>query len=717
MIRAKPIDPALEAELARGVDLHRAGRLAEAETAYRAVLARAPEHAHALNYLGTLLAASGRPKEGLDLLRRSVKRAAAVPELHLNLADALANAGQLEAAEGPLRKALQLRRTPEALAKLGTVLLRQGKARLATHQLEQALKLDPALVQARQNLGILRAQLGNMTEAAALLRGAVALAPSFVDALNALAMVEHRTNRLNDAAARLRRVQAVMPLFASALTNLATVLDAQGRTRESARLLRQALTLTPGDPSVWGNLANLAQDRGRPAEAEELLGRALSLRVGDASLWSNLGRSLNVQGRSAEAAGCYRRALELDPGHVGARSNLLFAMTYASETTNEELFGAVTRTLQGMRVKIRERPGRRPRSGRLRVGVVSADLRDHPVGRNVLGIFEHHREVELHAYADSLADDETTGGFRRHADGWRISAGLSDAALAEQMRRDGIDVVLLLAANTAGNRPLLAAERGAPVQVSFHDLLSSGIPAMDWWITDAVLHPETTTERFVERLWRLPTFYLHRPPAEAPDPGPPPSAGRGVVTFGSFNHPAKLTPTVASLWARVLHAAPGSSLLLKYLDIYADGAVRGRYEALFAAHGIGAERLDFRTGRLARREQMELLRQVDIALDPFPFNGSTTSFEALWMGVPLVTLAGERFLGRVGASVLSAIGQNFLVAADETSYVDIAAALAADASRLASLHRDLRAQVLASPICDAPSYTRTFEAALLAMAS
>jgi protein O-GlcNAc transferase len=262
----------------------------------------------------------------------------------------------------------------------------------------------------------------------------------------------------------------------------------------------------------------------------------------------------------------------------------------------------------------------------------------------------------------------------------------------------------------------VAAWGAAPVQVSFHDLTTSGLEAMDWWMTDAVLHPEGTRERFSERLWRLPHFYLHRPPDEAPEVGALPCEARGGVTFVSCNNPAKLTPDVVRLWSRVLAAVPGSRLMLKYKDWFADEMLRRRFLGLFAREGIGPERLEMRGGDLGRFDQLALLNEADVALDPFPFNGSTTSFEALWMGVPVVTLAGERFVGRVGASVLAALKLDELVATDEAGYVARAVALAEDRARLALLRRTLRPTLAASPLCDAPGYTRIFEDALVAMA-
>jgi predicted O-linked N-acetylglucosamine transferase (SPINDLY family) len=252
--------------------------------------------------------------------------------------------------------------------------------------------------------------------------------------------------------------------------------------------------------------------------------------------------------------------------------------------------------------------------------------------------------------------------------------------------------------------------RPAPIMVGAHDLGTSGMPEIAYWLTDPVLHPGDTREPFVETLVRLPCFYLQTPPADAPEVAPrPPALGR--IAFVSANNPAKLSPATIALWSRVLEAVPGATLMLKFADAFADPATRRRHLDAFARHGIPAGRLALLSGNRDPRHHLATVGEADIALDPFPFNGSTTSFEALWMGLPVVTLAGSCFVGRVGVSLLAAVGLSELVARDEDDYVRIAQALAADPAKLAALRSELRARVSASPLCQPASYARTVEAA------
>ena len=305
-----------------------------------------------------------------------------------------------------------------------------------------------------------------------------------------------------------------------------------------------------------------------------------------------------------------------------------------------------------------------------------------------------------------------TERFRGIAERWRWVGGQDEHRIAAQIREDRIDVLVMMAPHTADNRPLVAALKPAPVQVALYDLTTTGMAAVDAWITDPLIHPPgETTERFVETLVRVPCLVNHAAPSPSPPLMRPPSAGSGRVTFGSFNNPAKVTDRVIALWAEVLDAVPGSRLLLKYLSRYGSPEMARLIGDRFAAHGIGPDRLELRSGRLPRMAQLALLNEVDIALDPFPFNGCTTTFEALWMGVPVVTLEGSRFLGRMSGSFLRHVGLGDLVAGDAAAYVGVAAGLAGDLDRRSALRRELRGRLLASPLCDADAHARSLVAA------
>ncbi len=600
-------------------------------------------------------------------------------------------------------------RLSEAVAAHG-----RGELDQALRLYQQALLADPLNADALNLSGLALVHRGAFAGAASFLVRAIVVDPGFAEALNHFALVLLRTGQAIAALRILLRALAVRPTFVEAHANCGGALFELGEWKQAVGCYDRALAIRPDYADAHANRANALQLMGALDEAQPGYRRSLAFRPDLAEAHSNLASLDQAEGDLVTAIGRFRRALALKPA-PWLHSNLLFCLSYDGRISGEAFFAEFRRweaeyTSPATPPALADPDPER----RLKVGWTSADFRDHPVARNVIGILERRDRSRHEAvlYASVRAADAMTDRFRATADGWRDVLGVSDVDVVRQMRADRLDVLVVLAGHTGHNRLAVAAHRPAPIQVSFHDLATSGLKAMDAWITDPVLHPVTTGERFTERLVRLPCFYLHEPPADAPEPGPVPALAAGHVTFGSCNNTSKHTPEVFALWAEVLKAVPGSRLLLKYLNRYASARLRRRIEGTFAGHGIDPGRIEFLTGDVGRRDQLAVLRRVDIALDPFPFNGSTTTFEALWMGVPVVTLAGERFLGRVGASVLHQIGLDDLVANDVESYVARAAGLAADPDRLASLRAGLRERVAASPLCDVDAHARSFESAL-----
>jgi len=350
---------------------------------------------------------------------------------------------------------------------------------------------------------------------------------------------------------------------------------------------------------------------------------------------------------------------------------------------------------------------------RLRIGYLSSDFRNHPVGSNVLPLLSSHdrEKFEVFCYADVSRPDAMTERFQSCADHWRPIAGKPDSEVAAMVRADGIDVLVCLAGRFDGNRPLVCVYRPAPVQVSFHDGATSGLEEMDYWLTDGFLHPPGTPEIFTEELCRLAVFYQYPPIAEAPTVETLPADQAEFVTFGSFNNPAKINADVIDLWARVLESVPGSRLLLKFKNLYGQASLQGRVSESFAACGIEPDRIMFEASSDTSAEHLGRYGAVDIALDTFPFNGATTTFQALWMGVPVVSLCGETFISRAAGSMLHHVGLGDLAVDTPEAYVASARDLAGNLERRRSLRESLRERVAASPLCDAPAYARSMETA------
>jgi len=561
------------------------------------------------------------------------------------------------------------------------------------------------------------------------------------------------------ALAALMRLAAKSPRDAEVAGMLSMVLSRLGRHEPALFYARRAVELVPDHPRLLLNLATSGRAALPPAEAMAALQRAVVLAPGDLEIRLSLVNELLVSHRAAEAAehcrvglaagpnaaisvsyanallalgdveGCVtllREAKARFPDDATLAAFLPMAMCYlwgADPAERAAAHRAYGRLLDRTRPAISlSHQGVKDPERRLRVGFVSPDLRSHSVAFFVEPFFEHHdrRAFEVVAYATGLCDDATSARLRGHAALWRDAAGLTDVGLARLANAERVDVLVDLAGHTLYNSLPAFNLRPAPVQATYCGYPdSTGVSAMGYRIVDARTDPPGAADTYAtERLWRLdPCFLCYRPPEGAPAPTRDAAAagsGSGGVVFGSFNASKKVNRTLIGVWARVLHAVPGSRLLLKAQD-FNDPTIPAGMRERFAAHGIGPERLDLLAGTKGIAEHLALYARMDIALDTLPYNGTTTTCEALHMGVPVVTMAGDSHPGRVGVSLLGTLGLDELIAPDVDGYVAIAAALAADPARLASYRSTLRGRLSASPLCDGPGFAARFGDALRGM--
>lgn len=516
-----------------------------------------------------------------------------------------------------------------------------------------------------------------------------------------------------------QRALALAPDDARIHNQLGVLADATYDLFTAVSALGRALALEPLNTMVLGNLAGILARFGMVEPARRASHRTLALVPGDAAAHNNLAHVLKGAGYLTVGLAAYRRALAIRP-QSAVHSNLLFSMSYDDTLTSEEIFAEYrrwdcryARRYDDKKPAVLTNPAEPER--RLVVGYLSPDYREHPLGRILSALFEHHdpTAVQVNAYASVRSSDGVTRACQSRAAIWRPIVGLSDDDVAEQIRKDGVDILVVFGGHAADNRLLVAARRPAPIQIVFNES-PTGMAAIDHWITDPVLHPPGgagTTERVRENLLRLPCLFLQPGIEDAPPVADPPLLKSGRLTFGSFSNPAKLSPTALTAWAFALRAVPGARLLLKYVDWYGDLLVQERIAEHFERHGVDAGRISFLAGDHDRNSQLELWHEVDIALDPFPFAGWTSTFEALWMGVPVITLVGERLAGRLGLAVLERVGLPDLAARRPEEFGTIAAMLAADRPRLTALRHDLRRRMQASPLCDGRVQARYFEAA------
>jgi len=549
------------------------------------------------------------------------------------------------------------------------------------------------------------------------LQMAAELLPDDAEAHNNLGLALQDIGQLNSAVASYRRALKINPDDAEVCNNLGTALQDLGQLDAAVDNYCLALKLQPEYAVGYNNLGVAFQGLRRLDDALTCYHRALEINPDYAEAHCNLGTALASHGQLDDAIACYRRALEIKPDSLDANRSYLMALLYHPDITAEELFSKLTSFAVRMCSCLRETghpfPNSREQHRKLRIGYVSSDFRYHPVGRNIMPLIGCHdrSKFEIYLYGNVLRPDRITEWFKSTVAAWRSIVGISDQVAAEMIRRDEIDILVLLAGRFDDNRPLIAACRAAPVQVSFHDPVTSGLKAMDYLFTDHVLSPRETKERFTESLFHLPTFYVHPPSINMPAVGLPPAREKGYVTFGSFNNPAKVNEQVVALWSRVLHTVPGSRLTIKYQNIFGNEGMRQRFLGLFLSHGIEAQRLDLVSASDTGGQHLARYAGIDIALDTFPFTGSTTTFEALWMGVPVVSLLGDHMVARWSGAMLRKLKLDELVARDEAGYVNIAQGLAQDLDRLEALRFSLRERVAGSPLCDERGRTHQIERA------
>lgn len=434
-----------------------------------------------------------------------------------------------------------------------------------------------------------------------------------------------------------------------------------------------------------------------------------------------MGNVLKDLGRVEEAIPCYQKAIAIEPDNASVRSGLLFAQNYLSDQPGEVLlrdareYGELA-SRQARSFTSWTSPTEKGKM--LRVGLVSGDFCRHPAGyfvENVMAGISRRSppNIELYGYASHFKEDDLTQRVRANCAGWKVLAGIADEQAAKMIHDDQIDILIDLSGHTAHHRLSMFAWRPAPVQLTWLGYFATtGLTQIDYLIADDWSLPESEEVNFVEKIWRLPgTRLCFTPPQDDVSVNELPALANGFVTFGCFNHLGKMNDAVVALWARVLHASPGSRLFLKSPPL-AQAGVREAIVGRFDRHGIEAGRLTFE-GISSRKVYLEASWRVDIALDPFPYPGGATSAESLWMGVPVLTMAGTRFLSRQGSGILNAVGLADWIAADEEDYVLRAGKHASDITALASLRKGLRTKALASPLFDADQFAAHFEAAML----
>lgn len=594
--------------------------------------------------------------------------------------------------------------TPKRLA------LQEGRYR-------EALAQDPSDSRACHLLGLLCFQTGRTDEALELIRRSVELDPDRAEFVDNLAAVLGTLGRLEESLAASDRAVALRPNCAKSHVNRGVTLEKLGRPSDAIAAYRRGIEVSAGRPVATNhlNLANALRAVGEVNEAEAQCRRTVELDPRCAPAWHGLANVLAMQSRSDDAVAALRRAVELEPTNPTLHSALLYALHYVADISPVEIFEEHVRWARhhapkpdlGREPFVFDRSPRR----KLRVGYVSPDFRHHSVATFFEPLLRHHDHGQLEVILYSATDrpDGRTIGLGALADGLVDIAQMNDATAAARIRSDEVDVLVDLTGHMAGGRLGIFARRPAPVQVTYvgHPN-TTGMASMDYRLSDPVLDPPGghSDARHAETLIRLPRIFgCYQLPEEEIAPGPLPATLNGRVTFGCLNNPAKVTQRAVDVWCEILHAVPGARLVLL--------AHRSKHLlGLFALRGIdpAGDRLEL-LGRLGRRAYLEAHRRIDVALDTFPYNGQTTTCDALWMGVPVIGLRGDTYVSRMGLDLLGHVGLDDLVAGTTAEYRQVAVGLASDLERLTMLRRTLRGRLCSSPITDGRALAREVESA------
>jgi len=646
--------PSLDEALQMAMTRHRAGQFDVAAEMYRQIIEQVPQHPDAWHLLGTLEHQRGNDLRALELIERAISLSDSQSTYYSNRGDTLRALGRLPEAEKSLRRAVEL---------------------------------DPTFADGWNNLGLVLDALGQPLAAIEAFDRALAVRPGYPEVLNNRGLMYERLGRKAEALVDYQETLRRKPDYAQAHNNLGSLYHHQGQFEPAQRCYEEAIRLFPNYSEALGNLGLV--------------------------LWA--------RGQQEEAAVMFRRAVTANPKNTSSFSNLLLNEQYRTGATPAgllDLHGQWDRQF-GEPLKSEWRPHGNSRAldRTLRLGFISADLYRHPVASLLEQVFERldRRQFAIHVYSNRLAEDDVSAKLQRSTAAWTVTAGWPDAAIAERIRADQIDILFDLSGHTGGNKLQVFARKPAPVQVSWLGYVgTTGLAAIDYLLTDAAMVPPEFDRFYRETVVRLPEgaacFTL---PDDLPPVAPPPRVERGYVTFGSFNNPAKLTRQVTDTWAQILRQVPESRIVLKFRGLD-EPTTSADFRGRFAAAGIDLSRVELR-GRSTMAEMLQEYGDIDLALDPFPYNGGTTTMLAFAMGVPVISVPGDTVASRQTLSVARSIGFTDSIAANLDEYVALAVRLAGDPAKLVEWRGRLREQVLAAPFFNIDRWIPSFEQALRTM--
>jgi len=739
----------------QGHALEAQGKLDEAMQCYREAIRLAPNPARGHLNRGNVLLLQGDLQGALDAFRTALVHQPDYAGAYYNIGNALLGNRQLDEAVASYRSALRIKPDyAEVHCSLGVALHEQGKLEEAAQSQRQALAFAPDFVEAHSNLGNALQAIGELQEAVACYHKALELKPDFADVHNNLGKILQKIGKpenamasylralqlkpdsaeihcnlgvalmelgqLRDAAASYRRALQIKPDFVDAYCNLGIALEELGELDSAVASFIRALQLNPDFSQAYCNLGNTLMNLGQYDNAAKNCRQAIKIKPDFVDAYCNLGIALTFLGQLDDAMAYFRRALEIKPDHVEARDGMLFSLNYTANHTSSyrieqaRQYGRVIAAQVSARFTAWECDAQ---PERLRIGLMSGDFLSHPVGFFLEGLLAHINpaRIELIAYPTYHKHDELTSRIRPYFSLWHPLFGKNGVDSARQIHTDGVHILIDLSGHTSHNRLPVFAWKAAPVQASWLGYFATtGVAEIDYFLADEVGIPKDLQLQFTESIWYLPdTRLCFTAPKNDLPVASLPALKNGHITFGCFQNLAKAGDNVLETWGKILAALPDAKLRIQCKQLSKPEQVEQFLQHL-QRYGIDNSRVTTR-GLTNRATYLAAHAEVDLILDTFPYPGGTTTCEALWMGVPTLTLAGDSLLERQGASLLTAAGLAQWVATSKEDYVTKAVAFSSDLKHLAELRAGLRQQVLASPLFDAPRFARNFEDALWGM--
>ena len=719
-----------------GVVQAQQGNYTQAVTTFQKALQHIPDSVEILNNLGLALSRQGENAQAIDCYRRVLSRGPNNPHGHYNLGLALKSAGDREEAAKHFREALRIQPDfVEAMNDLANTLVEQDRLVDAVALYQQALHVRPQYAEAHHNFGVVLTKLERFSEAIDHYREAVRFKPDFRDAHNNLGSLLARDGRWSEAAGHYYQVLRLQPNNTVAYTSVGRALAQQGKHAEALTFYQRALQLSPNEPLAHCDVGDALADMYELDQAVAAYKKALEIDPESADAHFKLSNVWLSKGRPTEAVASLRQALKFKPEMTQAQHNFLFSLNHDPDADLDEVFaehrkwGKACCSEESLNVRSAECEVRSRKGGdhgfrnsdselinrRLRIGYMSPDFRQHALNRYLQPVLTHHdrEKFEVYCYSEVKKPDVVTAALQRLVHAWCSTRNVSDESVAAQIREDSIDILVDLAGHTAGNRLRVFALKPGPVQATWLGYLNTtGLATVDYRITDEVLDPPGQPTRDTEQLMRLPGgFCCFSPPTDAPDIGPLPALSRRYLTFGSLHSLFKLNARVLDLWCEVLRALPTSRLLI-FRDTLA-GTVVEHLRNEFTQRGIDPARLDLRTGSGAPG-YLGIYSQIDVSLDVFPWTGGVTTCESLWMGVPMLSIAGPRPAQRNTAAILANVGLSQWAVTTPKEFVAKARSLPHELDQLSHLRGELRQRMTAT-ICDAARFTRGLEDAYRTM--